>query len=246
MNLLRITLLLFIGGLFLNFKPKAKTKMYKKLNRYCATLAGEFDQISEQRKVQLKEIGDYIAEKSIAKEPVNLTVICTHNSRRSHIGQLFLKTAAVYYGVEKLATFSGGTEATAFNPRAVKALSSVGFKISPLTSAENPNYAAKMGRNYPSMLLFSKKYSHTTNPQADFAAIMVCSEADAACPLVPGADARFAIPYKDPKHSDNTPSESTTYQEKCREIGREMFFAMHYAKQKISGHLEETKAAARN
>jgi protein-tyrosine-phosphatase len=226
--------MLIISGLFLNFKPVAKPKMYKKLNRYCSTFEAEFDQISEERKAQLKEIGDYVYEKRAANKPVKMTVICTHNSRRSHIGQLFLKTAAAYYDIAEVNTFSGGTETTAFNPRAVTALSKLGFKIQKDEKADNPNYTTKYGRNQPALLMFSKKYSHSDNPQSDFAAIMVCSSADAACPFVPGADARFAIPYIDPKQADNTPEEAAVYTAKCREIGREMFFVMHYAKGRIA------------
>ena len=38
-----------------------------------------------------------------------LNFICTHNSRRSHLGQIWAAIAGAYYNVD-VATFSGGTE----------------------------------------------------------------------------------------------------------------------------------------
>jgi len=36
--------------------------------------------------------------------------------------------------------------------------------------------------------------------------------------------ARFALPYDDPKQSDGTPTEVKTYDERCRQIAREMLY----------------------
>ena len=77
--------------------------------------------------------------------------------------------------------------------------------------------------------MFSKKYDHSQNPQNAFAAIMVCSNADEACPFIPGADARFSLPFQDPKQHDNTPQEGRQYDERCRQIAREMLYTMDNA-----------------
>ena len=82
--------------------------------------------------------------------------------------------------------------------------------------------------------MFSKKYADKTNPQEKFAAILVCSSADKGCPVVFGADARFAIPFDDPKSFDDTPQESEKYLERCRQIAREMFFVMSYTQQTLA------------
>ncbi len=200
-----------------------------KLETYCATLEAEFDQISDDRKTQLREVGNYIRKKIQAGETAQLTVICTHNSRRSHMGQLWLKAAAAFYNIDQVATFSGGTEATAFNPRAVAAMQKAGFELKKLDATDNPKYEASMGPTFEKLTLFSKKYSHAVNPSSNFAAIMVCTEADAACPLVTGADGRFAIPYEDPKNFDGTETETQAYDERCRQIAREMFFLIKEA-----------------
>jgi protein-tyrosine-phosphatase len=220
---------------------KLSPKLYPKLQDYSEHLASNFETIDEERKIKLQEIGDYIIkqknEQEKSSKKIDITVICTHNSRRSHFGQVWLQIAAYYYGVEAIQTFSGGTETTAFNPRAVAALKRTGIKLEKTTVFEsntNPVYSMSVGKKTPKTLMFSKKYSHKQNPQKDFAAIMVCSDADKNCPLVMGANARFAIPFEDPKVSDETANETQTYDERCKQIGTEFFFVMDYVKTRLS------------
>lgn len=205
-----------------------KSAFYKKLETYCATLEGEFDKIPDERKAALTRLGGYISTKNKAGEVAQLTVICTHNSRRSHFGQAWLAVASTYFGIEA-ATFSGGTEATAFHPNAVASLQRSGLKINRLDDSSNPIYEMKIGPKYHPSQMFSKKYDHPSNPQRSFAAIMVCSEADAGCPFVPGADGRFAMPYFDPKLADGSASEAQVYDERCRQMATEMFFVVRQA-----------------
>lgn len=149
------------------------------------------------------------------------------------MGQLWLEAAARYYGVGGISASSGGTEGTAFNPRAVAALKRAGFDVdvNPSDREANPQYLVKMGRKIPGTIAYSKKYGDPFNPQTDFVAVMVCSEADQSCPLVDGADARFSLPYDDPRYFDDTPSETEKYDERCRQIARELFFLMEYVKE---------------
>ena len=212
-----------------------KPAFYEKLMTYCASLEEESDQIPEARKSQLAELGDFIYRKQKDHEKAAVIVICTHNSRRSHMGQLWLAAAAAFYGLDDIWTASGGTEETAFNTSAVAALQKAGFKIDQQSPGSNPVYAASLGNGDADMQMFSKKYDHPVNPVSGFAAVMVCSEADAACPVVPGADARFPIQYVDPKQADGTPEEEKAYTERCRQIAREMFFAVRHAKQRLAG-----------
>jgi arsenate reductase (thioredoxin) len=190
-----------------------------------------FAEIPEGRKKLLEQLGGYIARKRREGLPANVIVICTHNSRRSHIGQLWLWAAAQWYGIGGVHTFSGGTEATAFNHRSVAALQRAGFPLRKRTEGSNPVYALNTGDG-DEQSLFSKKFSEAPNPQKAFAAVMVCSEADAGCPFVPGADGRFSIPYHDPKDFDDTPEETAAYDERVRQMGREMFYAMRHARYK--------------
>ncbi|MCK4776283.1 MAG: protein-tyrosine-phosphatase, partial [Candidatus Krumholzibacteria bacterium] len=58
----------------------------------------------------------------------------------------------------------------------------------------------------------------------DFCAVMTCSQADKNCPVVVGASMRVAIPYDDPKAFDGTDQEAANYDERCRQISREMLY----------------------
>ncbi|MCA8948398.1 MAG: protein-tyrosine-phosphatase [Planctomycetes bacterium] len=169
-----------------------------------------------------------LAEAVAANPKLDLVFICTHNSRRSHLAQIWARTAARHFGFTDLQTFSGGTEATAFNPRAVAALERAGFTIERLGDGDNPHYRVRAGDDL-AMDCFSKRFGDVPNPQRDFAAVMTCSDADRACPLVPGAALRFAIAYVDPKLADGTLTESATYDERCAQIATEMLWVMREA-----------------
>jgi arsenate reductase (thioredoxin) len=190
----------------------------------------QFSEIPENRKLILKQLADFIKAKQQSNESIDLNFICTHNSRRSHIAQVWAQTAAENYGIENVHCYSGGTEATAFNPRAVKAMSKVGFGISKTTDSENPLYEVSFSETEKPLLLFSKKYDHASNPAQGFAAIMTCSHADENCPLVVGAAARISLPYNDPKDFDGTQQENEKYMERVLEIGREIAFAFSLVK----------------
>jgi arsenate reductase len=193
-------------------------------------LTGEFNQITESRKLIIKALTDFISEKSKVNEAINLNFICTHNSRRSHISQVWAQAAAQYYGIKNVHCFSGGTEATAFNPRAVKAMKEAGFDIQNLKDGNNPVYRVRFSDEAPALTVFSKKYDDDFNPKKDFAAIMTCSHADENCPLVLGATKRIALTYNDPKDFDGTPQENAKYSERVHEIGREIFYAFSQVK----------------
>ena len=183
-------------------------------------------EVPAERKAVLDKAAQFIRERLQAGKPAQLTFVCTHNSRRSHLSQIWAQTAAAYYGLTNIQTASGGTEATACNIRTVRALRRAGFSIVDTTGGTNPVYVAQITEANPGPRLFSKVYNHPDNPQTDFAAMMCCDHADANCPVVQGAAARFAIHYKDPKASDGTPAESATYDERSQQIAGEMFYMM--------------------
>lgn len=211
--------------------PLATPVLYSPIQTYISTITKEFNSIPKERKELLNELAGYIESKTIANKPVKLTFICTHNSRRSHISQIWAQTAAYYYSVKGVETYSGGTEATAFNPRAVKAMSKVGFEIEKSGEEENPTYLVKYTEEATPIKAFSKVYDGEGNPRKAFAAIMTCSQADETCPFIPGADERIAIPYDDPKAFDGTLEEEAKYDERTRQIAREIFYAFSLVKQ---------------
>ena len=191
---------------------------------YMMDIEQAFDGIPDERKNQLEEIAAYVKEKTDANKNVPMTYICTHNSRRSHMSQVWAQTAAHYYQIPNVQCYSGGTEATAFNPRAVKAMKKAGFTIERTEDTTNPIYLVSYSKEAEPLKCFSKRFEDDFNPQKGFAAIMTCSQADEACPFVPGAEVRFSIPYEDPKVADNTPAEEAKYDERCRQIATEMFY----------------------
>ncbi len=193
-------------------------------------LVQEFNVISDDRRKLLNELTNFIQHKIASNQKVYLNFICTHNSRRSHISQLWAQTAAGYFGVKEVHCYSGGTEATAFNPRAVKAMQDAGFDIKMIKQGANPVYEVRFSNDTPAVISFSKKYDDPFNHSKDFAAVMTCSHADENCPLVLGASSRIAITYDDPKDFDDTSSESSKYRERVHQIGREMLFAFSKVK----------------
>jgi arsenate reductase (thioredoxin) len=195
------------------------------IGRYINLNALAFAEISTERKTKLAVIADYIRSKIAQKQTAELVYICTHNSRRSHFGQIWAATAAAFYGLERLVkTYSGGTEATACNERTLAALEKAGFSIERPTQTANPKYLIQYAPNGPKQLAFSKKYDDEANPSNGFCAIMTCTSADEACPVVLGASFRIATPYNDPKIFDDTPVESAMYDERCKQIALETFY----------------------
>ncbi|HTF21289.1 MAG TPA: hypothetical protein VK658_24600 [Chryseolinea sp.] len=205
-------------------------EIYSPIIKHLDQYQKEFDRIPEDRRKALKRLALFIEEKRNSGGKAELIFICTHNSRRSHIAQIWAQTAAAYYSISGVVTYSGGTEATAFNPRAVKAMSDIGFKIIDTTGGENPLYEIRFADDTPAIKAFSKKYDSDKNPKQGFGAIMTCSQADQNCPVVLGAALRIATPYDDPKDFDGTPQESEKYTERTHEIGRDILYAFSLVK----------------
>jgi hypothetical protein len=197
---------------------------YPKLISQLKALSQDFSQLSPERKERLLQISRFIQERRAAGQSAELVFICTHNSRRSHFGQIWARIWADYYGMEGVQSYSGGTEATTFHPHAIEALRSLGFEISSQDTGKNPRYAIRYAETVAPIHAWSKVYADATNPQEGFCAIMTCSEADEACPAVFGAAARVSLPFEDPKVSDGTPVQAQTYRARCLQIAKELAF----------------------
>ena len=198
--------------------------MRPELEQYIKRAAPHIDEIPRARKNLLDDLAEFVSSRRDAEEEISLNFICTHNSRRSQMGQLWASAAAAHFGVGGVRTFSGGTEATAFNPRAVAAIERAGFAVHKPGGA-NPHYLVTYAEDAPAIECFSKAYDDPFNPSEGFAAIMTCSDADEACPVVLGAARRLPIRYDDPKAADGTPSETAAYDARCLQIASEMLYA---------------------
>jgi arsenate reductase len=180
--------------------------------------------ISEKRTSLLTPLLDYIKQKQIAGEEIRLNFICTHNSRRSHLSQIWAQTIAHYFGIDKVTCYSGGTEATAMFPKVGETLTNQGFAILKLSEGQNPVYAVNYSEEKHPIICFSKTYENSFNPNGGFGAIMTCDSANEACPMVLGAEARFPVTFEDPKKFDGTPQQNEKYLERSIQIATELFW----------------------
>ncbi len=164
----------------------------------------------------------------------NLTFICTHNSRRSHLAQVWAQAAAHHFALPDVHTFSGGTETTACNIRTVRAMRRAGHSIATLSEGDNPKYLVQFSENAQPLACYSKRYNSPENPAEDYVAMMCCADVSEKCPVVTGATSKVALHYLDPKIADDTPQEAERYDERCRQIAEEMFYLMAQVKSQLS------------
>lgn len=178
-------------------QPTGGRLFHKSLNKTIHSLLGNFTSISTERRKKRDQLAGVIRGQRSAGQRVKLMFICTHNSRRSHMGQLW--AAAAYFGVNEVTTYSGGTEVFTFNPQAIAALQRAGFSITPISpalqpSVQNPHYQVSFSPDRPAMAVLSKRYDDSVNPEKDFVAVMACNHANNTCPAIAGASFRIALP----------------------------------------------------
>lgn len=207
--------------------------MFSEIKHYFSQFQNEIENIPLKRREVLKQIAFKIHAETLQNSEAKLIYICTHNSRRSHFGQIWASAAAEFFDINFLKAFSGGTEVTAFHKNAIQALKNIGFKIEAESNSElkNPHYKVYFDdTNFTTC--FSKTFDDKVNPNEGFFAIMTCSDADENCPFVPGAKHRFRTTYDDPKAFDHTEIADEMYQKRALEIGREVFY-MTFELQKL-------------
>ena len=196
-------------------------------------LASKHVELSEVRKKTLLDISQSIANTYSKKNAANLNFICTHNSRRSQLGQVWAYYAAQYFNLN-IDAFSGGTEVTAFYRNTVKTLQEVGFdfKVTDF-SHENPHYLISFHGSAKAIPGFSKRFDDVLNTEP-YIAITTCNNADKNCPFIPDALARFHLPFVDPKASDDRPEQDATYLKTSKQIAAEIFFIFTEVKTLLS------------
>src|SRR5262249_14651212 len=152
-----------------------------------------FDRIDERHLAAGKQLAEWLADHYRVGQPLEIVFVCTGNSRRSVLGATMGNLAAAYHGLVEIRCHSGGTAPTALNERTVAALRAIGVEIEatgdrapPGPAGEpNPVFQIRWGQpdrsDDPAMesTEFSKRYDDESNPNSGFAALMVCSEADA-------------------------------------------------------------------
>lgn len=196
--------------------------LFPKIEEFIKNLKPET--ISEKRKAVLQPLIEFIQSKVSNSQEIRINFICTHNSRRSHLSQVWAQTVAYHFNIKNVCCYSGGTENTALFPIVAETLRNSGFQIDKISEGDNPVYSIKYAQNEHPVIGFSKKLEDDFNPKSNFAAIMTCDSANEACPFVPGAEKRIPITYEDPKAFDNTPQQTEKYNERSIQIATELFF----------------------
>lgn len=204
------------------------SNLFPEIEAVISTL--KVDSISENRKQVLQPLIDFIQLKISDHQNIRINFICTHNSRRSHLSQIWAQTIASYFHIKNVFCYSGGTEATALFPMVAETLKNSGFMLQTLSDGSNPVYSIKFAKNEHPIIGFSKKLDDDFNPKSEFAAIMTCDSANEACPFVPGAETRIPITFEDPKAFDNTPQQKQKYKERSLQIATEMFYVFSQIK----------------
>lgn len=180
--------------------------------------------ISNERKIVLQPLAEFIQTKVSNKQEIRINFICTHNSRRSHLSQVWAQTMANYFNIKNVFCYSGGTESTALFKMVAETLENSGFQVKTISEGNNPVYSIKFAENEHPIIGFSKKLDDDFNPKSQFAAVLTCDSANEACPFVAGAEKRIPITFEDPKAFDNTPLQAEKYNERSLQIATELFY----------------------
>jgi len=196
--------------------------LFQKIEDIIKTLKPET--ISEERKAVLQPLVEFIQSKVLSKQEIRINFICTHNSRRSHLSQVWAKTMAHYFNIKNVSCYSGGTESTALFPLVAETFKASGFRVETISEGKNPIYSIKYADNEHPVIGFSKKLDDDFNPKKQFAAVMTCSQADGGCPFIAGAEKRIPITFEDPKVFDNSPQQAEKYNERSLQIATEMYY----------------------
>ncbi len=202
--------------------------MNQNIKNRCEIISKNFKEISGDRKVLLEKLAENIQRKLNLNKEINLVYVCTHNSRRSHLGQVWAKVAADFYGFN-INTFSAGTQATSFNINAINALISAGFEVEKKDESNNPKYEVTFGESKLS-ICFSKTIDDASLPKENFVAVMTCGDADENCPFIAGCDLRIGTTYFDPKAYDNTVLQNEKYIERSNQIAMECLYVFSLIK----------------
>jgi arsenate reductase len=226
--------------------PPSRLLLMPKVREHADFLTTSFDMIDDSHGQAGRKLAEWIAKTHRPGERLDVIVVCTGNSRRSILGATMGNIAAAYYGMPEIRFSSGGTAPTAFNRRTITALKEFGVEVEPTgkeaargePKTANPIYRVRWGTSQPGGAMesteFSKRYDDPANPQEGFAALMVCGEADAGCPIVKGSSLRVSMPYLDPKIYDEGAYESAKYAERRDDIGRLMLSVMLQAKKRMA------------
>ena len=156
-----------------------------------------------------------------------LIFVCTHNSRRSILGEMAWNAIAAFYGLDdQFPAYSAGTEAAQLSPHTLDALRQCGFE----TGEDDGQTEVRWSPDHSGRRAFSKRLGDSALPTSGFAAVMVCAEADAGCPFVPGAARRISMPVEDPKRFDQEDDPLPHYVNTLNQMAAELHYSFSLAR----------------
>jgi arsenate reductase (thioredoxin) len=223
--------------------PSSRMRLTPELRQHAELLTTSFDMIEPNHHESIDKLAEWIATQWQPNSSLHVIAACTGNSRRSILSAAMGNMAAAYYGFDNIRFHSGGTAPSAFNKRTIAALKEIGFQIEATgqeaergdAKTPNPTYHMTWGKDLEATE-FSKHFQDTSNPQSGFAVILVCSDADAECPIVPGASLRVSMTFIDPKVYDDGIFEAKKYAERRDDIGRTFLAVMANARRRMDTH----------
>lgn len=222
-----ISSILLIPG---HSNAKPPQPLYPILKNYIKDLYKEFRYIPEERRYRLNEIANYVRTQKEKNQAASLLFISTDQTAIGHMAQVWAETAAFYYGLKHVRTYSGGLTPKAVSEDMIAALERTGFIVYKTDLSGGAVYKIKYSYNLKPIIIFPKKVGHVKNPYEDFMAIFVEPNADANLPEADGSSRRLSIYYEDPEGYKGTPEEEKIYDERCRQMALEMFYVFSQLK----------------
>ena len=227
---MKLSFLSYINSNFMliNIEKIMDSELFVKIDNIINNI--NIQSVLSSRRLLLNPFFEFIQKKINSKKEISLIFICTHNSRRSHLCQIWTQVIASHFKIDNINCYSGGTTPTRVSPNVLKNLQDCGFLIETESKNYNPIYNIKFSSTQKSIKCFSKTYDHKPNPINKFTAIMNCTSADKQCPFISGAEARFPLPYGDPKIYDNTAFQQKQYMKTSIEIATEIYYVFSMIK----------------
>jgi len=225
--LLYLSFFLFFFGNTNAFPPKP---LYPILKDYVKDFHKEFRNISEERRYRLNEIASYVRQQKKQNQIAQLLFITTNQSTIGQMAQIWAETAAFYYGLNNVTTFSGGLHPDTISEKMIFALERAGYIVYTTELSGGVVYKVKYSYNLKPIIVFPKKINHKKNPDGQFMAIIIEPNANANLTEVKGAQKRLSIYYDDPQGYEGVPEEEKIYNERSRQIALEMFYVFSQLK----------------
>ena len=196
--------------------------MKSSIKNYCDRRIAEFDQISEDRKAELRKLSAYLRYKE--DDPVQLIFVGHQNARRSLFAQVWCKVAANYFQKNNVETFSTGDEETEIASNIVYTFMSLGFDLFVEADDSNSRHFFVFDTRLNACICFSKTHDHRSVPHENFGTIFIHSEAVKNYGNREGNELHLILPFTDPQKSDGTSEAQQEYRKCSNQIAREMLY----------------------